>query len=506
MEQAGNERLVGQALLDRALLNGLEVLAGNADIQAAVFAKRGSGVAGVAIPLLLCALRRAPLATFKGVTNFFFVAIKLHDLQSPRPSTHGAARYRRPFRLTCNTHSAARYCRPFCAGDYYLVRLQLQLQSRSFMHAASKDLNHNAESRARGIRSAQIVVPCADLQATLDFFIERLRFRLDVIFPADAPSTALISGHGVALRLELANDNAAPPKLRLLCDPAVLVPGTPCELQAPSGMKIEFVDANPAIAVPEGRQEFVINRLSGSGAWGTGRATMQYRDLIPSRLGGRFVASHIRIPEGGPVPDYVHYHRVRFQMIFCKAGWVKVVYEDQGQPFVMRAGDCVLQPPEIRHQVLEASPGLEVIEIGCPAVHETFADHDLRLPNERVDPDRLFSGQRFARHIANQAKWSLWRIEGFEARDTGIAMATKGLADVRLVRSSGAHSGRIIHDGELMFWFVLRGEFDLHSDRLGSHQLRENESCVIPAGSEFELNAKAGTEILEVALPAVSTS
>jgi hypothetical protein len=48
---------------------------------------------------------------------------------------------------------------------------------------------------------------------------------------------------------------------------------------------------------------------------------MQYRDLLPSRLGGRYIASHIRIPDGGPVPDYVHYHRVRFQMIFCKAGW-----------------------------------------------------------------------------------------------------------------------------------------------------------------------------------------
>ena len=71
-------------------------------------------------------------------------------------------------------------------------------------------------------------------------------------------------------------------------------------------------------------------------------------------------------------------------MIFCKAGWVRMVYEDQGAPLVMHAGDCVLQPPEIRHQVLEASPGMEVIEIGSPAVHETLADHDLALPNERL--------------------------------------------------------------------------------------------------------------------------
>ena len=34
-----------------------------------------------------------------------------------------------------------------------------------------------------------------------------------------------------------------------------------------------------------------------------GRAGMVYRDLIPDRLGGAFIASHITIPEGGPVPD-----------------------------------------------------------------------------------------------------------------------------------------------------------------------------------------------------------
>ena len=27
--------------------------------------------------------------------------------------------------------------------------------------------------------------------------------------------------------------------------------------------------------------------------------------------------------------DYVHFHRIRFQMIFVASGWVDVVYEDQ---------------------------------------------------------------------------------------------------------------------------------------------------------------------------------
>jgi mannose-6-phosphate isomerase-like protein (cupin superfamily) len=373
-------------------------------------------------------------------------------------------------------------------------------------------LSDHMEVLTPGIRSAQVVVPCSDLQATLDFFVERLGFRVDVIFPADAPSTAVISGHGLTLHLELANHNAhlPPPKLRLLCDLSALPAGAAREFKAPNGMEIELVAANPAIEVPEGKQEFVISRLEGTADWSAGRASMQYRDLIPSRLGGRFVASHILIPGGGPVPDYVHYHRVRFQFIFCKAGWVKVVYEDQGPPFVMHAGDCVLQPPEIRHQVLEASPGLEVVEIGCPAMHETHADHDLALPNDRLDPGRLFSGQRFVRHVAADAPWSPWTIAGFEARDTGIAAATNGLASVRVVRvvdrnpnhNPGEHCGTLSHCGEFLFFFVLRGELRVHNDLAGSHQLRENESCVIPAGAEFDLTANPALEMLAVALPA----
>ena len=38
--------------------------------------------------------------------------------------------------------------------------------------------------------------------------------------------------------------------------------------------------------------------------WVIGRAGMRYRDLIPGRLGGSIIASHIRIPDAGPVPDY----------------------------------------------------------------------------------------------------------------------------------------------------------------------------------------------------------
>lgn len=74
---------------------------------------------------------------------------------------------------------------------------------------------------------------------------------------------------------------------------------------------------------------------------------MAYRGLIPGRLGGAFIASHIRIVEGGPVPDYVHFHGIGFQAIFCRAGWVRVAYEGQRAALVMQPGECVPQPREV---------------------------------------------------------------------------------------------------------------------------------------------------------------
>jgi mannose-6-phosphate isomerase-like protein (cupin superfamily) len=355
------------------------------------------------------------------------------------------------------------------------------------------------------IHSAQVEVRCADMSATLDFLMDRLGFKVESIFPADSPTTAVVGAHGVRLRLRqsVAGESVPPFTLHLACDTGALTGGT--LLHGPNGLRVELFDAAPAVVIPDGTQEFILTHHTDQ--WSVGRAGMQYRDLIPGRLGGRFVASHIRIPDGGPVPDYVHYHHVRFQMIFCKAGWVRVVYEDQGEPFVLEAGDCVLQPPTIRHRVLEASPGLEVIEIGCPAIHETMADPELELPNSLVQSDRTYGGQRFVRHIARVADWKTWptvAAQGFTARDTGIADATDDLASVRVIRaSSDAVTTPTSHGGELMFLFVLKGSLAIESAALGNHTLAAEDSVVIPAGAEYLLRGEKGMEMLEVVLPAV---
>lgn len=300
-------------------------------------------------------------------------------------------------------------------------------------------------------------IVCEELSLALDD-LRRDGFRLDVIYPADEPHTALLSKGGT--RIRLTNRPGAPP----------------------------VTEALPAFA-----PRFILTRASTSA--GEGRAGMLYRDLVPDRLGGRYIASHISIPEGGPVADWVHFHKIALQLIYVRRGWVRVVYEGQGDPFVMHEGDLVLQPPEIRHQVLESSPGLEVIEIGAPALHETFADHEFVLPSG-LDAERLFRGQKFHRHVAAATPFT--PFGSGEAQETGIAGATGGLAAVRKIRAGAA--GAIDfepHDGELVLGAVLSGSAKL--DFEGIHALGDADAFVIPPGAAWSLrDASADFGILHV--------
>ena len=135
----------------------------------------------------------------------------------------------------------------------------------------------------------------------------------------------------------------------------------------------------------------------------------------------------------------------------------------------MLEGDCVLQPPGIRHRVLEASDGMEVIEVACPAEHETVHDHTAELPEIKSDLQSVaggtvigqrplggpacnavditllvrpeFSQQIFVWHHAASASWQPgWARAGpacdkWERRDLCVKLATQGLAELLVVRS-----------------------------------------------------------------------
>ncbi len=209
-------------------------------------------------------------------------------------------------------------------------------------------------------------ITCDNLDEAIEQYKQQ-GYRLDMIKPADAPCEALLSKDGESVRLKV---------------------------HEPAHEQGRYTqDNDPDIALAHAR-------ACANEEWIKGRAGMKYRDLIPDRLDGKVIASHIRLITDGEVADYVHYHKVEFQMIRCIKGRIRVVYEDQGEPFWLEAGDWVIQPPEIRHRVLYAEGGAEVIEISMPAEHETWVDHEMRLPNEVINPDRDFNGQRFVRFIA----------------------------------------------------------------------------------------------------------
>ena len=346
------------------------------------------------------------------------------------------------------------------------------------------------------------IIPCDDLDACLAFFLDELGFRIEVISPADGPRTALLSGHGSHVRLQRVDGQYTPVHLQVRC--AADDPHLGREVVAPNGSRIELVSADPPIEIPDLGQDLVVTRLSGAGSFAIGRASMGYRDLVPGRQGGRFIASHIRIPDAGPVPDYVHFHKIRFQMIFVYRGWVRLVYEDQGEPFIAEAGDCVLQPPTIRHQVLESSAGLEVIEIACPAEHDTIAEHHLALPTDRVLPDGEYGGQRFVHHRAAHGEWLPFRYEGFSQQDLGIAAATDQLAGARVIRCEQGSSWPVSTiANEFLFTFMMEGSARLTLHGRQGQPIGAGDCFVIPTAVAYGLSEiSADATFLEVSLPA----
>lgn len=343
---------------------------------------------------------------------------------------------------------------------------------------------------------AEILLPTRDLRADLPFFTKTLGMRMDMIYPADNPAVAVVSGHGLRLRLD-AGFNGAPGHLRILTDDPIADGAR--ALTSPGGTVIEIFELNPPLVLPKTEHAFVVRRLADQAPWVIGRAGMEYRDLVPTRLGGAMIASHIRVPDG-PVPDMVHYHKVGFQLIFCVAGWVDVLYEDQGDILRIAAGDCFIQPPGIRHKVLH-SEGVQVVEIGVPAEHVTEVDHDMTLPTTQYRPEREWDGQRFVHSMAAEGVYLPYRIPGFEARDTTIHANTKGVASVMVARPTGV-APWTKHAGDILFSFVMAGEMVLEGEGKAPFKLSPGDAFVIPPGMATRYSeCSADLQLLEVSLP-----
>ena len=346
---------------------------------------------------------------------------------------------------------------------------------------------------------AEIRLPTQQLRDDLPFYTKVLKMRLDMIYPADNPQVAVFSGHGLRIRIETGAAEQ-PGTLRILTDDPDGFAGGARQLTAPNGTRIEIDDLNPPMILPVTEHAFVVRRLADQAPWVLGRAGMSYRDLIPSRLGGAMIASHIRVPDG-PVPDMVHFHKVGFQLIFCVAGWVDVLYEDQGDILRITAGDCFIQPPGIRHKVLQ-SEGVQVVEIGVPADHITEIDHDMTLPTPHFRPDREWQGQRFVHNTGAIGTYAPFRIPGFDARDTKVNTNTQGVASVMVARPNGTAAPWTKHAGDIVFNFVMAGEMTLEGQGKDPCRLTVGDAFVIPPGLATRyLDTTPDLQLIEVSLP-----
>jgi Cupin domain len=137
--------------------------------------------------------------------------------------------------------------------------------------------------------------------------------------------------------------------------------------------RVAAVGRKPPTKRAPRKQTFVANHLAADAFEGGLRSYAKYRDLgIAAATAGLARAHVIRmIPPCDPaVVSKRHYHDVEFQMIYVLKGWIKGEYEGQGV-VTMREGSCWLQPPRIKHTVLDYSGDCELLEIILPADFET---------------------------------------------------------------------------------------------------------------------------------------
>lgn len=103
------------------------------------------------------------------------------------------------------------------------------------------------------------------------------------------------------------------------------------------------------------------------------RRYAKYRDLGVAAATNGMVQAHVirMIPPCDPAEvSKRHYHDVDFQMVYVLKGWMKSEFERQGA-VLMREGSCWIQPPRIKHKVLDYSDDCEVLEVILPADFET---------------------------------------------------------------------------------------------------------------------------------------
>jgi cupin domain len=137
--------------------------------------------------------------------------------------------------------------------------------------------------------------------------------------------------------------------------------------------RVAAAKGRPKVKAAPRKQTFVASHLNPNAFAGGLRSYAKYRDLGMAAATNGLAQAHVirMIPPCDPaVVSKRHYHDVEFQMIYVLKGWIKGEYDGAGE-VTMVEGSCWLQPPKIKHTVLDYSDDCELLEIILPAEFDT---------------------------------------------------------------------------------------------------------------------------------------
>jgi len=144
--------------------------------------------------------------------------------------------------------------------------------------------------------------------------------------------------------------------------------------RAPARKSVARARPKAAAAPSRRRHKFVVSHLDPNDFKTDGlRTYAKYRDLGVKDATGGMAVAHVVKFMGKCDPKIVskmHLHEAEFQMIYVLQGSMTTDFDGHGV-HTMKAGDSWLQPPSIKHKVLDYSEDCEVLEIVMPGNFKT---------------------------------------------------------------------------------------------------------------------------------------